>query len=127
MVVDVIVIVKNLHSFVICTYADEVLLYHYDWQSEKLLSLKRFSKLKVKKLGKEAQVLKEKNLLKSISHSAHVPQVLSTSVDQSHAGILLSTYLACPLASILLTPLDEPSVRFCVACVVDALEHLHKV
>lgn len=111
----------------ICTYADEVVLFHYDRQSDKLLSLKRFSKQKVKKLGKEAQVLKEKNLLKSISHSAHVPQVLSTCVDQSHAGILLNTYIVCPLASILLTPLDEPLARFCAACVVDALEHLHKV
>lgn len=99
----------------------------YDWLSENLLSLKRFSKQKVKKLGKEAQVLKEKNLMKSISHSAHVPQVLSTCVDRSHAGILLGTCLACPLASILHTPLDELSTRFCAACVVNALEHLHKV
>lgn len=94
--------------------------------SENLLSLKRFSKQKVKRLGKEAQVLKEKNLMKSISSSAHVPRVLSTCVDQSYAGILLDTCLACPLASILLTPLDELSAQFCAACVVNALEHLHK-
>ncbi|KAL5572619.1 hypothetical protein UlMin_022216 [Ulmus minor] len=95
-------------------------------ESENLVSLKRFSKQKVKRLGMEAQVLKEKNLMKSISPSAHVPQVLSTSVDQSHAGILLNTCLACPLASILHTPLDEQSARFCAASVVNALEHLHK-
>ena len=71
-------------------------------------------------MGKEAQVLKEKNLMKSISHSSHVPEVLSTSVDQSHANILLDTYLACPLISVFFTPLSEPSAQFCAAMVVIA-------
>ena len=102
-------------------------MFLYGWPSENLLSLKRFSRQKVKRLGKEEQVLKEKNLMKSLSHSPHVPQVLSTCVDQSHAGVLLNTNLACPLASILHTPLDELSARFCTALVVTALEHLHKV
>lgn len=94
--------------------------------SEKLLSLKRFSKQKVKGEGKEAQVLKEKNLMKSLSPSAWVPQVLCTCADQTFAGILLNTVLACPLASILHTPLKEPSAQFCAASVVAALETLHK-
>ncbi|KAK9947785.1 hypothetical protein M0R45_003390 [Rubus argutus] len=94
--------------------------------SENLLSLKRFSKHKVRKLGKEAQVLKEKDLIKSVSRSACVPQVLSTCVDQTHAGILLNTCIACPLASILRTPLDEPSTQFCTASLITALEDLHK-
>ncbi|KAM5547617.1 protein phosphatase 2C and cyclic nucleotide-binding/kinase domain-containing protein [Rosa sericea] len=93
---------------------------------ENLLSLKRFSKKKVRKLGKEAQVLKEKDLIKSISPSACVPQVLSTCVDQTHAAILLNTCIACPLASILRTPLDEPSAQFCTASLITALEDLHK-
>ncbi|XP_062148034.1 protein phosphatase 2C and cyclic nucleotide-binding/kinase domain-containing protein [Alnus glutinosa] len=94
--------------------------------SENLLSLKRFSKQKVKGLRKEAQVLKEKNLMKSLSPSACVPQVLCTCADQMHAGMLLNTCLACPLASILHTPLNEPSARFCAASIVVALENLHK-
>ncbi|KAL5768782.1 hypothetical protein ACOSP7_015327 [Xanthoceras sorbifolium] len=94
--------------------------------SENLLSLKRFSKQKVKRLGKEFQVLKEKDLMKSICPSACVPQVLCTCSDQIHAGILLNTCLACPLASILNSPLDEPSARFCAASIVAALEDLHK-
>jgi hypothetical protein len=108
-------------------YTDEMLLYNTDWLSENLLSLKRFSKQKVKGLGKEAQVLKEKNLMKSLSPSACVPQVLCTSADQMHAGMLLNTCLACPLASILHTPLNEPSARFCAASIVVGLENLHKV
>ncbi|XP_062090856.1 protein phosphatase 2C and cyclic nucleotide-binding/kinase domain-containing protein [Humulus lupulus] len=111
-----------------CVYStdcSEIGLVHLR-ESEHLLSLKRFSKQKVKRLGKEAQVLKEKNLMKSISHSLHVPEVLSTSVDQSHANMLLDTYLACPLASVLFTPLSELSAQFCAAMVVIALEHLHK-
>lgn len=95
-------------------------------ESESLLSLKRFSKQKVKQLGKEEQVLKEKNLMKNISPSACVPQVLCTFADRREAGILLNTCLACPLASILHTPLDDPSARFCAASIVNALEVLHK-
>ncbi|KAA3457816.1 protein phosphatase 2C [Gossypium australe] len=94
--------------------------------SEKILSLKRFSKQKVKNLGKEAQVLKEKDLMKSMSSAACMPEILCTCADQMHAGILLNTYLVCPLASILHTPLDEQSARFCAASVVTALEDLHE-
>ncbi|XP_028082115.1 protein phosphatase 2C and cyclic nucleotide-binding/kinase domain-containing protein-like isoform X2 [Camellia sinensis] len=94
--------------------------------SENLLSLKRFSKQKIRSLGNEALVLREKNLMKSVSPSGSVPQVLCTCADQTHAGILLNTCIACPIASILHTPLDEASARFCAAIVVTALEDLHK-
>ncbi|XP_012450475.1 protein phosphatase 2C and cyclic nucleotide-binding/kinase domain-containing protein isoform X1 [Gossypium raimondii] len=94
--------------------------------TENMLSLKRFSKQKIKKLGKEAQVLKEKDLMKSMSSAACVPEVLCTCADQMHAAILLNTCLACPLASILHTPLDEQSARFCAASIVSALEDLHE-
>ncbi|KAK2645603.1 hypothetical protein Ddye_020798 [Dipteronia dyeriana] len=94
--------------------------------SGNLLSLRRFSKKKVKQMGKEIQVLKEKDLMKSMPPSACVPQILCTCADQMHAGILLNTCLACPLASILNSPLDEPSARFCAASVVSALVDLHK-
>ncbi|XP_052199818.1 protein phosphatase 2C and cyclic nucleotide-binding/kinase domain-containing protein [Diospyros lotus] len=94
--------------------------------SENLLSLKRFLKHKIRSLGKEALVLKEKNLMMSISPSAGVPQVLCTCADQTYAGILLNTRIACPIASILRTPLDEASARFCAASVVTALEALHE-
>lgn len=104
-----------------------MLLFYSDCLSGNFLSLKRFSKQKVRRLGKEAQVLKEKDLIKSMSSSACVPQFLCTCVDQTHAGLLLNTCLACPLASILRTPLDEPSTQFCAASLVAALGDLHKV
>ncbi|KAF7819783.1 protein phosphatase 2C and cyclic nucleotide-binding/kinase domain-containing protein isoform X1 [Senna tora] len=94
--------------------------------SENLLTLKRFSKPKVKRLGKEAQVLKEKNLIKSMSPSACIPEVLCTCADRVYAGILLNTRLACPLSCILTSPFGESSARFCAANVVTALEDLHK-
>lgn len=94
--------------------------------SEHLFSLKRFSKQKIKKLGKEEQVLKEKNLIKHVHTSPGVPQVVCTCADQTHVGILLNTLISCPIASILHSPLDEPSARFCAASVVVALEELHK-
>ncbi|KAF6164475.1 hypothetical protein GIB67_025301 [Kingdonia uniflora] len=97
-----------------------------DWLSGDILSLKKFSKQRIKQLGKEVQVLKEKNLMISLSLSAFVPQVLCTCADQEHVGILLKTCLACPLAPILHTPLGEPSARFCAASIVIALEELHK-
>lgn len=94
--------------------------------SENLLTLKRFSKQKIRNLAKEAQVLKEKDLLKSLSHLSSVPQLLCTCADHTHAGMLLNTCIACPITSILQNPLDEPSARFFAASVVAALEDLHK-
>ncbi|XP_051148870.1 protein phosphatase 2C and cyclic nucleotide-binding/kinase domain-containing protein [Andrographis paniculata] len=95
-------------------------------ESEKLFSLKRFSKQKVKKLGKEASVLKERSLLMSANQSAFVPRVISTTADRTYAGLLLDTCIACPMTSIILSPLDETSAQFCAASVVIALEGLHK-
>ncbi|KAL4194085.1 hypothetical protein AMTRI_Chr05g66950 [Amborella trichopoda] len=94
--------------------------------SENLLSLKRFSKQRIRRLGREAQVLKEKDLMKSLSHSACVPQVLCTCADHAYVGVLLNISLTCSLSSILHTPLDEPSARFCAASIVVGLEQLHK-
>ncbi|KAL3337484.1 hypothetical protein AABB24_029904 [Solanum stoloniferum] len=93
--------------------------------SDKMFSLKRFSKQKIKMLGKEAQVLNEKNLLKQMNTVASVPQVLCTCADEIHAGIVLDTCLACSVVAILNNPLDEESTRFCAASVVIALEDLH--
>lgn len=95
--------------------------------AENFLSLKRFSKQKVKKLGKEAQVLKEKYLMTNINPSASVPRIICTSADYTHAGIVLDTRIACSLTSIIYKALDEPSARFIAASVVIALENLHKV
>ena len=92
-----------------------------------MLTLKKFSKPKVKRLGKESQVLKEKDLIKGMSSSACVPQVLCTFADRIYAGILLNTRLACPLSSILSSPFSESAARYCAASVVIALEDLHKV
>ena len=118
---------KNLFLFKTVHKLTGILLVKSDCLSEKLFSLKRFSKQMVRRMGKEAQVLKEKDLIKSMSSSACVPQFLCTCVDQTHAGILYNTCLACPLASILRTPLDEPSAKFCAASLVAGLADLHKV
>ena len=99
-------------------YTDGVLLYESDWLSDKLLSLKRLSKQKVKSLGKEAQVLKENKVIKSLSPSTCVPQVLCTCADQAYAGILLKCMRCLPLASILRIPLSEPSALFFAASVI---------
>ncbi|KAF9615321.1 hypothetical protein IFM89_022737 [Coptis chinensis] len=81
-------------------------------QKFKIFCLKRFSKQKIKQLGKEAQVLKEKDLMKSLIPSTFTPQIICTCADQTHIGILLNTCLACPFVSILHTPLDGSSARF---------------
>lgn len=65
--------------------------------------------------------------MKSISQSVFVPQVVCTSADESYAGILLDTRIACCMKSIIHSPLDETSAQFCAASVVLALEGLHKV
>ncbi|KAL5976834.1 hypothetical protein ACLOJK_021168 [Asimina triloba] len=94
--------------------------------SETVLSLKRFSKQRIKQLGKEAQVLKEKDLIKSLSSLSCVPQLISTCADEVYVGILLNTCLACQLSSILHTPLDEECARFFAASIVVTLEDFHK-
>ncbi|CAK9329418.1 unnamed protein product [Citrullus colocynthis] len=92
-----------------------------------MLSLKRFTRQKVKSLGLEAQVLKKKNIMKTISSSACMPKLLFTCFDQSYVGILLNTCLACPLSLILHAPLDECSARFFATSLVMALEDMHKL
>lgn len=105
----------------------------FEFGTENMLSLKRFTRQKVKRLGLEAQVLKEKNIMKTISFWACMPKLLCTCFDQSYVGILLSTCLAClaclacPLSSILHVPLDESSARFFATSLVMALEDMHKV
>lgn len=94
---------------------------------DKVRSLKRFSRKKIKELGKETQVLKDKNLIKNLSETSCTPQILSTCIDQFYLGILLDCHLACSLGSILYTPLDESCARFYAASVVVALEELHQV
>lgn len=91
------------------------------------MCLKRFSKARIKHLGRESQVLKERNLMNSLNHVSCVPKILSTCADEHFVGLLLNTCLTCTLSSIVHVPLDEPSVRFCAASVVVALEQLHKV
>lgn len=95
--------------------------------ADNLLTMKRFSKPKVERLGKESQVLKEKDLIMGMSSSVCVPQVLCTFADRIYAGIVLNTHLACPLSSILSSPFSESAAQFCAASVVTALEDLHKV
>eukprot|EP01018_Ginkgo_biloba_P033871 Gb_14360 [translate_table: standard] len=94
--------------------------------SENVLSLKRFSKKKIKQLGCELQVFKEKALMKSLSPSLFVPQVLCTCANHEYAAILLNACLAGPLAAILHAPLKESSARYISASVVVALELMHK-
>ncbi|KAL1566860.1 cGMP-dependent protein kinase [Salvia divinorum] len=113
-------------NYLYCTDCSDIGLIRMP-DSEKLFTLKRFSKQKVRNLGKEATVLKEKNLMKSISQSVFVPQVVCTSADESYAGILLDTRIACRMKSIIHSPLDETSAQFCAASVVLALEGLHKI
>uniref|UniRef100_A0A0E0JYH6 protein-serine/threonine phosphatase n=1 Tax=Oryza punctata TaxID=4537 RepID=A0A0E0JYH6_ORYPU len=94
--------------------------------SDKIKSLKRFYIKRVKDLHKETHVFDEKDLMKSLSQSTCVPEVLCTCADQSYLGILLNCCLCCSLASILHTPLNESSARFYAASVVVVLENLHQ-
>ncbi|XP_010526449.1 PREDICTED: protein phosphatase 2C and cyclic nucleotide-binding/kinase domain-containing protein isoform X2 [Tarenaya hassleriana] len=108
------------------TDCSEIGLVHLK-DKENMLSLKRFSKQKVKMLGKEAQVLGEKNLMKNtIKPSAFVPEVLCTCADETYAAILLNTCLACPLSSLLHSPLDESSARFIASSLVITFDDIHK-
>lgn len=99
----------------------------FDCLPDTMQSIKRFSKRRIKELGKEDQVLKEKELMKSLNPSTCVPRVLCTCADELYVGILLDCCLACSLASILHSPLGEQSAKYYAASVIVALEELHKV
>lgn len=92
-----------------------------------VVSMKRYWKRRLKLLGREAQALQEKTLIRHLRPSLFVPQVLSTCADMEHAAIVLNTRLVGPLSLVLHAPLDESSARFLAASVVLALDLLHKV
>lgn len=94
--------------------------------SDKIRSFKRFYIKRVQDLHKELKVFEEKDLMKSLSTSACVPEILCTCANQSYLGILLNCCLCCSLASILHTPLNESSAKFFAASVTVALEELHQ-
>lgn len=94
--------------------------------SNTVVSMKRYSKRKLKLLGREAQVLQEKALIRHLHPSLFVPQVISTCADTEHAAIVLNTCLVGPLSLVLCAPLDECSARFIAASAVLALDLLHK-
>lgn len=94
--------------------------------SDTIRSLKRFSKKRIREYGKETQVMKEKDITKSLPSSALIPQLLCTCADQSYVGMLLNCCLTCPLTSILYTSFEESSAKFIAASIVLALEDLHK-
>lgn len=91
-----------------------------------VVSMKRYWKRRLKLLGREAQALQEKTLIRHLGPSLFVPQVLSTCADMEHAAIVLNTRLVGPLSLVLHAPLDESSARFLAASVVLALDLLHK-
>eukprot|EP00250_Pteridium_aquilinum_P021488 c25141_g1_i1 orf=448-3657(+) len=91
-----------------------------------VVSMKRYWKRKLKLLGREAQALQEKALIRHLRPSLFVPQVLSTCADMDHAAVLLNTCLVGPVSLVLHAPLDESSARFLAASAVLALDLLHK-
>ncbi|KAH7387901.1 hypothetical protein KP509_16G047700 [Ceratopteris richardii] len=91
-----------------------------------VISMKRYWKKKLKLLGREAQALQEKMLMRQLRPSLFVPQVISTCADTEYAAILLNTCVVGPLSLVLRAPLDENSARFLAASAVVAVDLLHK-
>ncbi|KAG0576965.1 hypothetical protein KC19_5G121600 [Ceratodon purpureus] len=95
-------------------------------RSEDLVSMKRYQRRKVQRLGREGQVLLERSLFKQLRPSPFVPHLLATPIDSDSVALVLNCVLAGPLELLLRSPLDEQSARFLVASVVLAIELLHK-
>ncbi|KAG0616355.1 hypothetical protein M758_5G108200 [Ceratodon purpureus] len=95
-------------------------------KSEDLVSMKRYQRRKVQRLGREGQVLLERSLFKQLRPSPFVPHLLATPIDSDSVALVLNCVLAGPLELLLRSPLDEQSARFLVASVVLAVELLHK-
>ena len=96
-------------------------------EAEDVVSMKRYEKRKVQRLGRENQVLQERALFQQLRPSPFVPHLLATPIDSDSVALVLNCVLAGPLELLLRSPLDERSARFIIANVVLALELLHKV
>ncbi len=95
--------------------------------AEDVVSMKRYQRRKVQRLGRENQVLQERALFKKLRPSPFVPHLLATPIDSDSVALVLNCVLAGPLELLLRSPLDEYSSQFLVANVVLAIELLHKV
>lgn len=95
-------------------------------KSDDVISMKRYQRRKVQRLGREGQVLLERTLFKQLRPSPFVPHLLATPIDSDNVALVLNCVLAGPLELLLRSPLDENSARFLVANVVLAVELLHK-
>lgn len=91
-----------------------------------VVSMKRYWKRKLKLLGREAQALQEKALMRQLRPSLFVPQVISTCADTEYAAMLLNSCIVGPLSLVLRAPLDERCAQFLAASAVLALDLLHK-
>uniref|UniRef100_A0A7I4CQ98 cGMP-dependent protein kinase n=1 Tax=Physcomitrium patens TaxID=3218 RepID=A0A7I4CQ98_PHYPA len=95
-------------------------------KSDDIVSMKRYQRRKVQRLGREGQVLLERSLFKQLRPSPFVPHLLATPIDSDSVALVLNCVLAGPLDLLLRSPLDENSARYLVANVVLAIELLHK-
>lgn len=95
--------------------------------ADDIVSMKRYQRRKVQRLGREGQVLLERSLFKQLRPSPFVPHLLATPIDSDSVALVLNCVLAGPLDLLLRSPLDENSARYLVANVVLAIELLHKV
>ncbi|CAM6004070.1 unnamed protein product, partial [Sphagnum balticum] len=94
--------------------------------TEEFVSMKRFQRQKVQRLGRESQVLLERFIIRRLQPSPFVPHLLATLSDDDSVALVLNCVLAGPLALLLHYPLDEVSARYMAASVVLAIELLHK-
>jgi cGMP-dependent protein kinase 2 len=97
-----------------------------DLFAEDILSMKRYQRRKVQRLGREGQVLLERSFFKHLRPSPFVPHLLATPIDSDSVALVLNCVLAGPLELLLRSPLDEHSARFIAANVILAIELLHK-
>ncbi|CAM6041364.1 unnamed protein product [Sphagnum compactum] len=95
-------------------------------KSGDVISMKRYQRRKVQRLGRENQVLLERALFENLRPSPYVPHLLATPISSDSVALVLNCVLAGPLDTVLHSPLDEDSARFIAASVVLAIELLHK-
>ncbi|CAK9194927.1 unnamed protein product [Sphagnum troendelagicum] len=95
-------------------------------KSGDVISMKRYQRRKVQRLGRENQVLLERALFENLRPSPYVPHLLATPISSDSVALVLNCVLAGPLDIVLHSPLDEDSTRFLAASVVLAIELLHK-
>jgi len=90
-----------------------------------LYTVRQTSVSKASELGRQGQVMRAREISRSMAPSVYVPSVLRSYKDNRVLAELVYTHALCTMDAIVHEPLSEASAKYYAASAVLAMEHLH--